>query len=151
MWLTIIAAISSFLPLAGKIAALWQSSAGFTKIADEVATAAPSALRMIEDFAGQMWPAVEKKVQQVLGALHLWAPDSTKWVQEALNAAQALGFIKFGPPLAVDGIWGNKTFAAVVALQTRLGVPVLTGAVTDLEYKALNALLEGKLPPVAVT
>ena len=88
MWLTIIGAITSFLPIAQKIGALWQSSAGFAKIGEEVASAAPSALKMIDEFAAQMWPAAEKKVQQVLGALHLWAPQSTRWVQQALNAAQ---------------------------------------------------------------
>ncbi len=145
MWLTIISAITSFLPIAQKIAALWQNSAGFTKIADEVASAAPSALKMIDEFASQMWPAVEKKAQQVLGALHLWAPQSTRWVQQALNAAQAMGVIHFGDPLAEDGIFGNKTFAAVVVLQNKLGLKI-TGAVTDLEYKALNLVLEGKHP-----
>ena len=145
MWLTIIGAITSFLPIAQKIGALWQSSAGFAKIGEEVASAAPSALKMIDEFAAQMWPAAEKKVQQVLGALHLWAPQSTRWVQQALNAAQAMGFIHFGDPLAEDGIFGNKTFAATVILQNKLGLKI-TGAVTDLEYKALNLLMEGKLP-----
>ena len=71
--------------------------------------------------------------------------DTEGFTNPILNAAQAMGFIKFGEPLAEDGIFGNKTFAATVILQNKLGLRI-TGAVTDLEYKALNLLMEGKLP-----
>jgi len=145
MWLTIISAITSFMPIAQKIGVLWQSSAGFTKIAEQVVTAAPAAIKAIDEWAAQQFPAIEAGARRVLGALHMWVPESTKWVQRALNAAQIMGLIKFGDPLVEDGIFGNKTFAAVVVLQAKLGLKI-TGAVTDAEYKALNLVLEGKTP-----
>jgi len=140
--LAIINALLGFVPFATKIAELWKNSAGFSAIAAEVAHAGPAILKTIDDWAAQQFPAVEAAARRVLGAIHMWAPESTKWVQQSLNTIQTMGVIHFGDPLVVDGIFGNKTFAAVVVLQTKLGLKI-TGAVQQAEYDAINKLISG--------
>ena len=141
--LTIINALIGFVPIATKVAQLWKNSAGFSAIAGELTSAAPAVLKTIDDWAAQMFPAVESAARRVLGAIHMWAPESTQWVQKSLNTIQSTGLIHFGDPLVVDGIFGNKTFAAVVVLQTKLGLKI-TGAVQQSEYDAINKLIAGK-------
>jgi len=141
--LTIINALIGFLPVAQKVAKLWHDSAGFSAISEAVAGAAPAVLKTIDDWAAQMFPSVEAAARRVLGAIHMWAPQSTQWVQTSLNTIQSTGLIHFGDPLVVDGIFGNKTFAAVVVLQTKLGLKI-TGAVQQAEYDAINKLIAGK-------
>jgi peptidoglycan hydrolase-like protein with peptidoglycan-binding domain len=140
---TIIAAITGLVSLASTIKGLWDSSAGFAAIGHAVSNS--PAVKAIEELGASMFPAAAKEIQKVLAAIHLGYPDATKWVQKALNAGETLGFVSFGAPLVVDGIFGPKTMAAVRALQTKLRVPT-TGAVADAEYAALNLLLNGKLP-----
>ncbi len=139
----IITAITGLVSLASTIKRLWENSAGFAAIGREV-TSSPAA-RAIEELGAEMFPAAAKEIQKVLAAIHLSYPDATKWAQKALNAGETLGFISFGPPLVVDGIFGPKTMAAVRTLQTKLHVST-TGAVADAEYAALNLLLAGKSP-----
>ena len=62
------------------------------------------------------------------------------WIQAALNVAETAGAVSFGAQLAVDGIWGPKSMAALKAFQTHLGIPA-TGMFADAETAALQALL----------
>ena len=140
---SIISLLTTFLPLIPQITQLWKSSAGFPAIAD-VILKSPAAADLAV-IGAALFPSADKKIQAVLAAIHLGVPEATKWVQTALNAAQKIGFINFGPALAVDGSFGPKTFAAVVLLQSKLGVQA-SGAVASAEYAALNLALEGKLP-----
>jgi peptidoglycan hydrolase-like protein with peptidoglycan-binding domain len=139
----IVSLFSTLLPIVSQVAQLWKTSAGFGAIAKVILTS-PAAADLAAVGAA-MFPAADKAIQAVLAAIHLGVPDATKWVQGGLNAAQNLGFIKFGPGLVVDGHFGPKTFAAVVVLQAKLKLPA-TGAVADAEYAALNLLLTGKIP-----
>lgn len=139
---SIVSLFATFLPIVSQVAALWKSSAGFSAIA-KVIMASPAAADLMAVGAA-MFPAAAKEIQAVLAAIHLGVPDATKWVQTALNAAEKIGYINFGPALVVDGKFGPKTFAAVILLQLKLGVPT-SGAVADAEYAALNLILEGKI------
>ncbi len=141
--LNIVSLFAGLLPIATQIGKLWESSAGFGEIAKVLANS--SATKDLETWGASMFPAVAKSVQNVLAALHLGYPQSTAWIQKALNAGQSLGYIHFGDPLQVDGKFGQMTYAAVVVLQAKLGLKA-TGAVQDAEYKALNLLLAGKTP-----
>lgn len=140
---SIVSLFATFLPLVPQITQLWKSSAGFPAIAS-VIMASPAAADLVA-IGAALFPSADKPIQAVLAAIHLGVPEATKWAQNALNAAEKIGFINFGPALAVDGQFGPKTFAAVVVLQARLGVPA-TGAVAAAEYAALNLVLQGKLP-----
>ena len=141
--MTIMSLVSGAVSLGSQIGKLWESSAGFSAIAQAIMTS--PALKAFEATGAELFPSVDKAIQKVLGALHVAYPQSTQWIQTALNAAQTLSYIKFGDPLAVDGKFGPKTFAAVVVLQAKLGLKT-TGAVQDAEYKALNVLAAGKMP-----
>lgn len=134
---SILSIITGLLPIAQKIGSLWESSAGFGAILNEIAKS--PALAQLEAIGAELWPAAEKTVQKVLAAIHLGYPTATKWIQTSLNAIQLTGYIHFGAPLAVDGLFGPKTFAAVVVLQAKLGLPA-TGAVAQAEYDAINKL-----------
>lgn len=138
MFATILTLVTGLLPLALQIGKLWESSAGFNAILNVVLSS--PAIAQLEAVGAALWPAADKAVQQVLAAIHLGYPAATKWVQTALNAIQLTGYIHFGAPLVVDGIFGPKTFAAVVVLQAKLGLPA-TGAVTQAEYDAINKLI----------
>lgn len=140
----IISAVTGLIELAGQIKKLWDSSAGFAAIGKLVA-ASPEA-HAIEELGAAMFPSAVKAVQKILVAIHLGYPDSTRWVQKALNAGQALGFFSFGMPLLVDGLFGPKTMAAVHALQVRLKIDPANSTVQEAEYAALNLFLTGKLP-----
>jgi peptidoglycan hydrolase-like protein with peptidoglycan-binding domain len=143
---SIVSLVSTFLPIVTQVAQLWKTSAGFSAIA-KVIMASPAAADLVA-LGAAMFPSAEKSIQAVLAAIHLGVPDATKWVQTALNAAEKIGYINFGSALVVDGKFGPKTFAAVVLLQSKLGVQA-TGAVADAEYAALNLILEGKIPAKA--
>jgi peptidoglycan hydrolase-like protein with peptidoglycan-binding domain len=140
---SVVSLFTTFLPLVSQITQLWKSSAGFSAIAS-VILKSPAAADLAA-VGAQMFPSADKTIQAVLAAIHLGIPEATKWAQTALNAAEKLGFVNFGPALVVDGKFGPKTFAAVVLLQSKLGVPT-TGAIATAEYAALNLVLEGKLP-----
>ena len=79
-------------------------------------------------------------MQAVAAALVHVHVNNTSYGQESLNIVQSTGYISFGKPLVVDGTWGPKTFAAVEALQFKLGMKT-TGFLADAEYTALGALL----------
>lgn len=138
----LITSIASIIPL---VSSIWETSGGFNKIAAILNGLSSPALANLEAIGAQMFPKAAADVQKVLAAIHLGYPQATQWIQRALNAGETLGFISFGPQLAVDGQFGPKTMAAVVALQTKLGIPT-TGAVTEAEYGALNLLIAGKMP-----
>lgn len=141
----IVSLVTGLVSLAPQIAQIWEASGGFAKIAAALNALSSPAAKSLEQIGAQMFPKAAAAVQKVLAAIHLGYPQATKWVQQALNAGQTLGYISFGDPLVVDGVFGRKTMAAVVALQKKLGLPT-SGAVTEAEYGALNLLLEGKTP-----
>ena len=136
--MAIVSLVSGLIPIATQIGQLWESSAGFGAIATAIMKS--PALKSLEDFGAALFPSAAKAIQPVLAAIHLGYPQSTTWAQTALNAIQATGFISFGTPLVVDGQFGPKTFAAVVVLQAKLGLPV-TGAIAEAEYTAINKLI----------
>lgn len=142
---TIVALITGIASLIPQIGQIWEASGGFAKISALLNTLTSPQLQSLEALGAQLFPKAAADIQKVLAAIHLGYPTATKWVQQALNAGEALGFVSFGAPLVVDGIIGPKTKAAIAALQTKLGVHV-TDAVTEVEYSALNLLLEGKIP-----
>lgn len=136
---SVISLITGLIPLAQKIGQIWESSGGFAAIAREIMGS--PALKSLEEIGAQLFPLAAKEVQKVLAAIHLGYPTATKWLQQSLNALERAGVINFGDPLKEDGIFGPKTFAAVVVLQAKAGIKP-TGAVADAEYAAINSLLE---------
>ncbi len=66
--------------------------------------------------------------------------NNTSWVEVAqfkLNALRARGVISFSAPLSIDGDFGSKTEAAVVAFQNQYSGDT-TGALDSLNWSSLG-------------
>lgn len=72
---------------------------------------------MISGLGAQLFPKSSSALQTVGAAIAAFDPNTTKWLQKSLNS-----MLTPSPALDVDGIYGAKTQAAVVALQTKLGL-----------------------------
>lgn len=141
-WMSLLIGIlPSLLQLAPKVIAVWEgtaSSNSLTKVA-AVVQQTPIADVLAKIGAAQ-FPNLAPQFQAAAAALVHAHPNNTAYAQDALNIIESTGYIQFGAPLKVDGYWGPKTFAAVQALQTKLGLPV-NGFLGDAEYSVINALL----------
>lgn len=141
-WMSLLITIlPQLIQLAPKVIAVWEgtaSSNALTKVA-AVVQQTPIADVLAQIGAAQ-FPNLAPQLQAAAAALVHAHPNNTSWAQEALNLIQSTGYFKFGAPLKVDGYWGPKTFAAVEALQTKLGLP-LNGFLGDAEYSVIGALL----------
>ncbi len=100
------------------------------------------ALLQVGQIIPQVWPAASG----ILNALEHGVTTPAQQInvvsmlQEALNALQQAGEIQFGAPLVVDGQFGGRTFGAIKALQTKLGLTVQE-PLASMEYRMLQALL----------
>lgn len=72
---------------------------------------------MISGLGAQLFPKSSSALQTVGAAIAAFDPNTTKWLQKSLNS-----MLTPSPELDVDGIYGAKTQAAMVALQTKLGL-----------------------------
>jgi peptidoglycan hydrolase-like protein with peptidoglycan-binding domain len=136
----LISLIPALVQLIPTITSLWTRSSGngLTKIA-AVVQQTPIA-KTLADIGAAMFPTLSPELHAAAAALVHAHPDNTAYVQDTLNFIQSTGYIHFGDPLDVDGSWGPKTKAAVMALQAKLGVPA-TGFFVDAEYSALSVLV----------
>ncbi len=99
---------------------------------------------LLTDIGAKLFPKASTTLHTIGGVLAAFDPNTTKWLQGALNVA-----VTPSPNLVVDGMYGPLTRAAVESLQKQLGLVVdgLAGAVTQA---ALQAFL-GKLPVLGGT
>lgn len=141
-WISIlVAALPSLLQLAPQIISVWNSTASKNGLQKVQAVVAQTPIASIlAEIGAQEFPKVSPELHAAAAALAHLHPDNTSWVQDALNIIASTGYIKLDAPLKVDGLYGPKTKAAVMALQTKLGIPV-TGLVADAESAAISALL----------
>lgn len=101
------------------------------------------ALLQLGQIIPQVWPAASG----VITALEhgITAPsqqiNTVSLLQQTLNAVQQAGEIQFGAPLVVDGQFGGRTFAAIKALQAKMGLSVQE-PLASLEYQMLQALFK---------
>ena len=141
-------ALLSLLPLGvsllTSISNAWGSATGSSlqKVQSVISAESAPILNVLSAVGAYFFPTLNPALHAAAVAL-LAAEQHTgavAWVQAALNIAEAAGVVSFGPQLAVDGKYGPKTMAAVMALQTHLGIPT-TGMFADAEVAALQALL----------
>ena len=152
-WLTVLLPLAvQFAGMIPAIANAWNTATGnsLQKVATTVtATASPALLTQLEQMGASAFPNLSPTLHAAAAAL-LAAESHTgavAWLQSALNIAESAGFVAFegnasGPnsALIVDGMFGPRTQAAVLALQAKMGVPT-TGMFADAEVSALQALL----------
>jgi len=104
----------------------------------------PDAAAALEAIGGQLFPKAAPALHIAAVAMTSFDPNTVKWVQGGCNQ-----LLTPSPNLAVDGIAGSKTQAAVIALQEKYGIKAdgVPGQVTQ----ALIAALLTKLSPTVLT
>lgn len=141
----LISVLPSLIQLAPQIIKAWNtpSSNGVSNVAAVISVKLPngtSLASILAQIGAAQFPKLAPEFQAVAAALVHTHVNNTSYAQEALNIIESTGYISFGPPLAVDGYWGPKTKNAVIAFQTKIGMPV-TGFLADAEFAAIEAIL----------
>ena len=126
------------------ISQAWGSATGSSlqKVQSVISQESAPILNVLSAIGNLWFPSLEPSLHAAAVAL-LAAEQHTgaaAWVQAALNIAETATIVSFGPQLAVDGIWGPKSMAALKAFQATLKIPT-TGMFADAEVAALQALL----------
>lgn len=137
---SLLPSIISLIKVIPQIREAWDSSATNSIGKVQAVIKDTDLIPTLEALGSELFPDLSPTIHAAAAALVVAHPNSTSWLQSALNVIQSSGYISFGAPLAVDGYYGPKTTAALKALQTKVGLPV-TGFAADLEYKAIQALL----------
>lgn len=160
--LALIGEIPTLTSVVESIAVQWNSSTGSTlsKIVSTVeAEFNTTQIQALEAEAVKLFPSLSG-VEAVASMLLTAAQQNNgamSWLQTSLNAAQALGIVAFNgagtnpgtnSPLVVDGVYGADTKAALMAFQTRFGLPT-TGVLVDDENAILTALGTGGIAGAA--
>src|SRR5580765_7138587 len=86
-------------------------------ITTKIQTVAPALAGVLEQIGGQFFPQAAPALHIAAAAIAAFDPNTTKWIQNACNS-----FLTPSPNLVVDGQYVPKTKAAVIALQTQLGL-----------------------------
>lgn len=110
-----------------------------TTIIDKIKAEAAPVVNLLEQIGSKLFPSATKQIQQLGGALAAFDPNTTKWLQGALNV-----LVTPSPNLKVDGSYGPLTAAAVKAFQTQHSLTI-DGVAGMITQAAINAALS-KLP-----
>jgi peptidoglycan hydrolase-like protein with peptidoglycan-binding domain len=128
------------------IVSAWNTTTSNVSFGQKLQELAAPVSNLLTDIGSQLFPKAAPTLHLIAGAIGAFNPDYTKWLQGSLNTlSPTLGLPN--PNLAVDGIYGPLTRAAVEAVQAHFGIVVdgLAGNITQgWIAKALAAL-----PPVA--
>lgn len=89
-----------------------RKAASGLSVADTINKEAPAVISIFQQVGQTLFPNVPA-AQQTTAAATALAPDTVKAIQSALNGRMAAGAVQ----LAVDGHYGPKTKAAVLAFQ----------------------------------
>ncbi len=103
----------------------------------------PTVASLLEEVGGALFPKASSALHIVGGAIAAFDPNTTKWLQGALNK-----ILTPSPNLVVDGIYGVKTRDAVIAVQTKLGLKAdgIAGQITQAAIAAFIANFSFTLP-----
>jgi hypothetical protein len=86
-------------------------------IIQKVSALSPTLAKLLESVGAEFFPKAAPALHVVGGVLAAFDPNTTKWLQGALNV-----LLTPSPNLTVDGIYGAHTRTAVEELQTKLGL-----------------------------
>jgi peptidoglycan hydrolase-like protein with peptidoglycan-binding domain len=132
-----ITALLQLLNDANRIVAIWNSGTSNDSIADRLKQLVPLSVPILEQIAALYFPKIAPQLHSVAGAL-VGNPNAVKYLQSALNI-----LVSPSPNLAVDGIYGPRTLAAVHAFQKQNGFDT-TGFLSETEDAVLAKLLTEK-------
>lgn len=136
-WLNIIQLAIQYAPT---VKAIIDEARSNDEIVTKVTQLAPTIGAVVADLGAKLFPHSTKSLQTVGAAIAAFDPNTTKWLQKSLN-----GMLSPSPNLEVDGIYGQKTIAAVQALQKQLGLQVdgIAGKVTQAAIQAALSVKVG--------
>lgn len=135
------AVLPELIQLAPKVISTWNSTASNNGLAKITAVVQQTPIAdVLAEIGAVEFPKLAPELHAAAAALSHLHKDNTAYAQDALNIIASTGYIKLDAPLVVDGKWGPKTKAAVIMLQTKLGMPA-NGFLADAEYSAISALL----------
>jgi murein L,D-transpeptidase YcbB/YkuD len=106
--------IPLLLQLGPTIGTLAQTGLTADGIVIALESASPTIVALLKELGAQHFPDVPANLQAVAVAQTAFDPNTTKWIQLALNKVLAPS-----PNLAVDGVYGDGTRAAVKRFQTQ--------------------------------
>lgn len=138
-WLSLLPLLIQAVP---DIQAAWKAATSNTSFGQELTGLAAPLGDLIGNIGAKLFPKAAPTLHTIGGAIAVFNPNYTKWLQGALNQLSPSMNLP-NPNLVVDGIYGPKTVAAVEAVQTHLGIVVdgLAGKITQkLLADALAAL-----------
>jgi peptidoglycan hydrolase-like protein with peptidoglycan-binding domain len=93
----------------------------------------------LEDIGAKLFPKASPSLHIVGGILSAFDPNLTKWLQGSINT-----LVTPSPNLAVDGLYGPQTRAAVEKIQKQLNLLVdgIAGSITQAAIQSALAKLE---------
>lgn len=111
---------------------------------------APKFMPMLESIGAAMFPKADKAIHAIGGIIASFDQNRVRWLQQSVNT-----LLPDEDDIAVDGIFGPQSLAAVEKCQALLGLKVdgLPGKITQLAIDgALNLLFSSqKKVPTAIT
>ncbi len=127
--------------LAPAIKGIYDAATTNTGVVDEIKKLSSPVATLLQQIGTEFFPKANPTIAIVGGLIAAFDPNTTKWLQGALNTLLTLN-----PLLVVDGQYGPKTKAAVEQMQTKLGLTV-DGLAGKLTQAAIDAAL-AKLPVI---
>lgn len=132
----------SIFNLGGLIKSLLDGSTTNNIIADGIKALAPKFVPILENIGASMFPKLAPALHVVAGAVVSFDKDKTRWLQQGVNT-----LLPDEDDIAVDGVYGPATRAAVEKVQSNLGLTVdgFAGKITRLAIDAaLNAIFSSQ-------
>ncbi len=127
--------------LAPSIKAIYDAATTNSGVVDEIKKLSNPVATLLQQIGQEFFPKANPTIAIVGGLIAAFDPNTTKWLQGALNTLLALN-----PPLVVDGQYGPKTKTAVEQMQVKLGL-VVDGLAGKLTQAAIDMAL-AKLPVI---
>lgn len=123
------------LRLAPSVLSTLNTGVSFSSVLALFEQQAPALVPVFEQLGAKAFPKLAPALHAVAGIVVSFNPDFTKWVQNSVNA-----LVTPSPNIVVDGHYGPKTQAAVIQLQTQLGLKP-DGFVGDISSQVIQAAL----------
>jgi len=148
------ALILKILSYAPTVINLIRTAASLKSVPAFFAAEAPDLAKLFQEMGAALWPKGAPVWQTAAAIMSAYSPDTVKWVQNAINdilASNPQLQAKISQALAVDGLYGPLTTAAVEAVQSLFGLTVdgIAGDATQALLQGLIAKLDGSKVPGA--
>lgn len=110
------------------VKALWDEASSNADLVTKIKQLSQPLANLLQDVGTRLFPQAAPQIAIVGGVIAAFDPNTTKWLQGALNT-----LLSPSPNLVVDGLYGPLTRDAVSKLQAKLGLKVdgLAGQITQ--------------------